>query len=632
MTAAAEARAPVVGCAYFGSRIIRHVERDMEDIARRGFTGVLHTFSENDLAYYRDTMRRIVDVSHANGLEVQMNPWGLGRTFGGEAESRFVTMRPDACQVLDDGRRVAAGCLNQPEYRAYCREWADAALEAGADLVFWDEPHWVVPAHVGVDDPERRRWGCRCEFCRERFGAEMPTELTDEVGAFREASLVDFLAEMVAHVRERGGRSTICLLPAVEGAWGVRDWDAVAALPGLDVFATDPYWHDVDEPARDFVERYARLLARACSRAAVTAELWLPAFRLTTDDVPHFLDALGAGRAAGIERLWVWAYEACAHMTHLATPDSLEVWEAVAAAMTERDAFATLATEQTSEHVDLDTRPTRELVELIAREDAAVPTAVAAAAADIARAVDDVVERLARGGRLIYVGAGSSGRLAAVDAYECETTFAMPPGRVVALVAGGGRSGAEQEAAEDDAAAGELDLMGLAPGGDDIVVGVSASGRTPYVLGALRAARAAGARTIGVTSVEHSELRSLTDRELAVVVGPEVIAGSTRLKAGTAQKLVLNTLSTVAMIRLGKTYGNLMVDVAATNEKLRARVQRIVRLATGAQSERANEALVAADGNAKVAIVSLLAGVDAETARERLARANDDVREAIEAR
>ena len=201
-------------------RIVRHVERDLDDLVRRGFTGVLHTFSENDLAYYRDTMKRIVDASHARGLEVQMNPWGLGRTFGGEAESRFVTMNPDACQVLDDGRRVAAACLNNPRYRAFCAEWADAALDAGADLVFWDEPHWVVPEHVGVDDATR--WSCRCDVCRERFGRDFPADLDDEVLAFREASLVDFLGELTAHVRSRGGRNTICLLPAVEGAHGVQ--------------------------------------------------------------------------------------------------------------------------------------------------------------------------------------------------------------------------------------------------------------------------------------------------------------------------------------------------------------------------------------------------------------------------
>jgi N-acetylmuramic acid 6-phosphate etherase len=632
MAGAAKPRAPAIGCAYFGSRIVRHVARDMEDLARRGFNAVLHTFSENDLAYYRDTMKEIVDVSHANGLEVQMNPWAVGRTFGGEAESRFVLLRPDACQVLDDGRRVPAGCLNHPDYRAYCRDWADAALEAGADLTFWDEPHWVVPVHVGIDDPQRERWGCRCDVCRERFGGEMPTELTEEVLAFREASLVDFLGEMVAHVHARGGRSTICLLPAVEGAHGVRDWDAVAALPGLDVFATDPYWHDVDEPARAFVERYAALLADSAARAGVTAELWLPAFRLTKADIPDFVAGVAAAREAGIPRLWVWAYEACAHMSHLATPDSPEVWEAVSAAMTGTDPLASLDTEQRGRVDDLDRRSTRELVELMAEEDAVVPAAVARAAPRLAEVVDDIVERLGRGGRLIYVGAGSSGRLAAVDAYECETTFSMPPGSVVAIVAGGGGSGADQEAAEDDVAAGELDLIAIAPGELDVVVGISASGRTPYVIGALGAARAAGAHTVAVTAVDRSELAQLADRELAVVVGPEVIAGSTRLKAGTAQKLVLNTISTVAMVRLGKTFGNLMVDVAATNDKLRARVRRIVRLATGAPPDRADAALEAAGGSAKVAIVSLLAGVDAPTARERLSRANDDVRHAIEAR
>ena len=313
----------VTGCSYFGVRIVRHVVRDLEDLARRGFTGVLHTFSENDLAYYRDTMKQIVDASHALGLEVQMNPWGVGRTFGGEAESRFVTMRPDACQVLDDGRRVAAACLNNDAYRAFCKEWADAALEAGADLVFWDEPQWVVPAHVGVDEPAR--WSCVCEVCRERFGRDFPRTLDDEVLAFREASLVDFLRELTEHVRARGGRNTICLLPAVEGAHGVRDWDAVAGL--ADVFATDPYWKGFGAEAGPFVDRYARLLVETASRAGVVPELWLPAFGLTRDDLDDFERALAAARAAGAGRIWVWGYEACAHMSHLATPDSPEVWE-----------------------------------------------------------------------------------------------------------------------------------------------------------------------------------------------------------------------------------------------------------------------------------------------------------------
>jgi N-acetylmuramic acid 6-phosphate etherase len=207
----------------------------------------------------------------------------------------------------------------------------------------------------------------------------------------------------------------------------------------------------------------------------------------------------------------------------------------------------------------------------------------------------------------------------------------MPAERVVALVAGGTAASAlEQEAAEDDVDAGARELERLAPGPNDVVVGISASGRTPYVLGAVRAARDAGSMTVALVCAPGSELAALADRAIEVVVGPELVAGSTRLKAGTAQKLVLNMLSTVSMIRLGKTYGNLMVDVAATNEKLRERVRAIVRVATGAEAGQADEALEAAGGSAKVAIVSLLAGVDAAAARERLASSHDNVRAALQ--
>ena len=274
---------------------------------------------------------------------------------------------------------------------------------------------------------------------------------------------------------------------------------------------------------------------------------------------------------------------------------------------------------------DYDLRPTVELVELMNAEDATVPAAVAAAAPAIAAAVDAISDCLARGGRLVYVGAGSSGRIAALDASECETTFSVPPGTVISLVAGGvSAPPLEQEAAEDDRDAGGKDVVALTVGDDDIVVGVSASGRSPYVVGAIEAARRAGARTACVVSAHGSELEALVDHPVVVVVGPEFLVGSTRLKAGTAQKLVLNTLSTVSMIRLGKTFGNLMVDVSATNEKLRARVRRIVGSATGAAPEQVERALSSAEGDAKVAIVSLLAGIDSSEARAKLEAAGPE--------
>jgi len=297
-------------------------------------------------------------------------------------------------------------------------------------------------------------------------------------------------------------------------------------------------------------------------------------------------------------------------------------------------AFEQLGTEaRDAAGAALDLRSTTELVELMSAEDATVPDAVAAAAPVIAELIDDVAAKLAAGGRLVYAGAGTSGRLAALDAVECQTTFSVPAGRVVALLAGQGLStAAEQEAAEDDAVAGARDLGALEISMADAVIGVSASGRSPYVRGVLEAAAARGALTGCIVCVERSEVAALVEREVCVPVGAEMLAGSTRLKAGTAQKLVLNMISTISMIRLGKTYGNLMVDVDATNEKLRARVRSIVAHATGEPAERVEAALAAAGGSAKVAIVSLLTGLDAVAARTRLNEADGVVRRALERR
>jgi N-acetylmuramic acid 6-phosphate etherase len=289
----------------------------------------------------------------------------------------------------------------------------------------------------------------------------------------------------------------------------------------------------------------------------------------------------------------------------------------------------------TEDHVsgraDLDLRSTLELVELINDEDARVPAAVRSAARPLAVAIDAIAERVARGGRLIYVGAGSSGRLAAVDAAECGPTFGVPPDQVVVIVAGGVAALAvAQEAAEDDGAAGARDLQAAGVQQRDSVVLLSASGGTPYVTGAARAARHAGALTVAVVCADGSELGRLVEHEVAVVVGPEVIAGSTRMKAGTAQKLLLNTISTVTMVRLGKTYGNLMVDVVASNAKLRNRARSAVVIATGAAEAEVDAALQSSGGDVKVAIVSLLTGLTAAEAQARLAAAGGVVREALE--
>jgi N-acetylmuramic acid 6-phosphate etherase len=281
-----------------------------------------------------------------------------------------------------------------------------------------------------------------------------------------------------------------------------------------------------------------------------------------------------------------------------------------------------------SENMDL--LSTLEMVQLMNQEDARVAQAVAAELEHIAQAVDAIVERMRLGGRLIYLGAGTSGRLGMLDASETLPTFNIPPELVVGVIAGGERAITQPvENAEDDREAGERDILALEITEKDCVVGIAASGQTPYTLSGMRAARERGALVISLACNHPSPMASLAHIYIAPLTGPEVIAGSTRLKAGTAQKMVLNMLSTCVMVRLGKTYSNLMVDVQPTNAKLRERARRIVEQACGITAEQAAEQLDRCGGEAKVAIVSSLARISPQEARQRLARAGGSVRAAI---
>lgn len=291
-----------------------------------------------------------------------------------------------------------------------------------------------------------------------------------------------------------------------------------------------------------------------------------------------------------------------------------------------------ITTEQRNPNsADIDTLSTQEMLRILNEEDARVAPAVAEQLPYIAQAVDGIVERMQNGGRLIYIGAGTSGRLGVLDASECPPTFNTPPELVVGLIAGGDhalRHAVEHVEDSPEAGAEALREIGLTSG--DTVVGIAASGRTPFVLGAIAYAREIGALAVGICNSADSALSAAVDIPIAVISGPEVITGSTRMKSGTAQKLVLNMLSTGAMIKLGKTYGNLMVDVQPTNEKLRVRAVRIVSEATGLDSDAAREALSNAGGDVKVAIVSTLTGLNAASAKAQIDAANGRIRTVIE--
>jgi N-acetylmuramic acid 6-phosphate etherase len=318
---------------------------------------------------------------------------------------------------------------------------------------------------------------------------------------------------------------------------------------------------------------------------------------------------VAGARAEGVTDLWTWGYEACGHMSSLATPDAPRVWAATTRALTAQE--------------PVEQRPARALVREMNRLDATIPAAVAAAGDELAAAIDAIVEKVAAGGRLVYVGAGTSIRLADIDAVECPPTFGTDPNVVIAVGAG------ECAAVEDDAEQGVADTVAAGVGPADAVVAISASGSTPYTVAALRTACDAGALCVAVVCARDSELARLADHAIVADVGAEIVSGSTRLKAGTAQKLIVNAISTVTMIRLGRTYNGLMVGVVPDNAKLRERARRNVVLASGADEAAVDAAFAAAGGDARVALVTLLAGVDPAIARTRLAAAHGSVRDAL---
>ena len=305
--------------------------------------------------------------------------------------------------------------------------------------------------------------------------------------------------------------------------------------------------------------------------------------------------------------------------------------------MAESDLFRQLQSLTTEKRnprtMRIDAASTEEILRIINDEDARVVPAVRTELPYIAEAVEIVVEVFKNGGRLIYAGAGTSGRLGVLDAAECPPTFGSPPELVQGLIAGGKEAMfVAQEGAEDHESTGRdaLEDLGITP--NDVICGIAASRRTPFVVGAVKYAREVGCKTLFVTCNPRSQfdLHEWVDVAICAAVGPEVIMGSTRMKSGTAQKLVLNMITTAAFVRMGKVYENMMIDLQMTNEKLKERSKRIVMIATGVDYPEAKRVLDAADGHVKTALVMILAGVDADAARARLDAADGFVREAIE--
>jgi len=312
---------------YFGNRILKHVESDMARLADEGFTGVVHTFSENDHRFYSGSFKDIVRVSHKAGLDVDLDPWGVGGVFGGEAFSAWISEHPDSMQVSPNGQVRPLACLNSKAFREYMMAWVKSAHESGADGLFWDEPHLYISKK---DEEHQRAWTCACETCRklfrDKFAMDMPEILSPEIHKFRSFTITDFLREMLMYGKSYGMRNTICLLPAEFTRDDSLVWDDVAGLKGIDVISTDPYWLLAKKDVHDFVSYYSLRIRRLSEIFGLEGQIWILGFRIPSGREGEIARAIETAYGAGIRNLAIWGFDACAQMSYLNCENPEKAW------------------------------------------------------------------------------------------------------------------------------------------------------------------------------------------------------------------------------------------------------------------------------------------------------------------
>lgn len=315
------------GVAYFGVRNPERAIDDLKKIRDAGFTHVLHTWSEEDLEYYPETMKKIIAESVELGLKVYVNPWGVGRVFGGEAYSELVGRNHAMGQIARDGKPAVAACPNHPEFRSFLHQWIEKVSESEAETVFWDEPHFYFEkGNLG-------NWACRCPTCREkfrqRFGYEMPKDLSPDVKAFREDSLAEFLAEMTADVHARGKRNCICMLPPWFPA-GTEDWDRIAKMESVDEIACDPYWERgaSEEWVRTHYAETSRRILETAKRFGKSAQIWIKNYQIEKGRENDIRIATAETLHAGIDNIFAWSFYGNAYLSWLASDDPEAVWTA----------------------------------------------------------------------------------------------------------------------------------------------------------------------------------------------------------------------------------------------------------------------------------------------------------------
>jgi len=318
------------GISYFGNRNPRHFLIDLEEILNHNCNFILHTFSENDQLFYKQTMAELIQLSKDAGLQVYVDPWGVGRIFGGEATSEFAFNHRDVCQVLSSGETAPAACMNNPRVHDFMRKWIDDAVEIGADVLFWDEPHLFIDWE-NIKADRLPRWACWCNHCKEKFqiryGTAMPKTMGDDVQRFREATTVEFLAMLCDYAHERKVKNAVCLLPHHERKFGVTEWSRIAAIDSLDIFASDPYWMYFEKGIGEFVGEVSREIVTLASQCNKEAQVWIQNFRIPKGREDEIREAIAVAYAEGVRNLAAWSFYGTAYMSYIRSDDAQRVWD-----------------------------------------------------------------------------------------------------------------------------------------------------------------------------------------------------------------------------------------------------------------------------------------------------------------
>lgn len=326
-----------LGVSYYGNRIPWRVKEDLEEIRKVGCTYVVHTFSEEDLEFYQPAMVEIVEITHALGMEVWLDPWAVGQAFGGETYSSLVAKDLKLRQVNSHGESPPIACPNQPGFRDYLLKWIKTAKQLKADVLFWDEPHFMIYPEPEGADALPKLWACRCAACEKKFqekaGRPLPERLTPEARAFKEECLVECIRFLCDSTKAQGLKAGVCLLP-VEHSSTVNDWAKVAAVPSLDILSTDPYWRPRQADSAAHVGRFAKRIKELAGQFEKEPQLWIMNFNIPKGEEKKILEAVEAGYKEGIRNFAAWSYYGAGYMS-LKAEDPAEVWKTLSAAYQE---------------------------------------------------------------------------------------------------------------------------------------------------------------------------------------------------------------------------------------------------------------------------------------------------------